>query len=41
MRRIVLMDVKTGNAKLSDSQKNIREAVESGAVIWETLELKR
>lgn len=40
VRRIVLMDVKTGKAKLSDSQKKIREAVESGAVVWETLELQ-
>jgi predicted Holliday junction resolvase-like endonuclease len=40
VRRIVLMDVKTGKAKLSDSQKKIKEAVESGAVIWETLELE-
>jgi len=40
VRRIVLMDVKTGKAKLSDSQKKIREAVESGAVMWETLELQ-
>jgi predicted Holliday junction resolvase-like endonuclease len=39
IRRIVLMDVKTGNAKLSPAEKKVREAVLAGAVEWETLEL--
>jgi predicted Holliday junction resolvase-like endonuclease len=40
IRRIVLMDIKTGNAKLSPIEKRVREAVASGSVEWETLELK-
>lgn len=40
IRRIVLMDVKTGNAKLSPIERKVREAVASGSVEWQTLELK-
>jgi predicted Holliday junction resolvase-like endonuclease len=39
IRRIVFMDVKTGRAKLSHTEKKVMEAVRSGAVEWETLEL--
>jgi predicted Holliday junction resolvase-like endonuclease len=40
IRRIVLMDVKTGKAKLSPIEKKVKEAVAAGLVEWETLELK-
>ncbi len=40
IRRIVLMDVKTGKAKLSHVEKKVKEAVAAGLVDWETLELK-
>jgi predicted Holliday junction resolvase-like endonuclease len=40
IRRIVLMDVKTGNAKLSPIERKVRDAVSSGSVEWQTLELK-
>lgn len=40
IRRIVLMDVKTGKAKLSPIEKKVKEAVVAGSVEWETLELK-
>ena len=40
IRRIVLMDVKTGNARLSPIEKKVRDAVAAGLVEWETLELK-
>lgn len=39
IRKIVFMDVKTGNAKLSPIQKKVEEAVMYGAVEWETLVL--
>lgn len=40
IRRIVLMDIKTGNAKLSPIERKVKEAVASGCIEWETLELK-
>lgn len=40
IRRIVLMDVKTGNAQLSPIEKKVRDAVAEGSIHWETLELK-
>ncbi|HSD56583.1 MAG TPA: Holliday junction resolvase-like protein [Methanotrichaceae archaeon] len=40
IRRIVLMDVKTGNARLSPIEKKVRDAVAAGSIEWETLELK-
>jgi hypothetical protein len=40
IRRIVLMDVKTGKAKLSPIEKKVKEAVAAGSIEWETLELK-
>jgi len=39
IRKIVLMDVKTGNAKLSPVERTVRDAVASGRVEWETLEI--
>jgi len=39
IERIVLLDVKTGRAKLSPIEKKVEEAVTSGRVEWETLEL--
>lgn len=40
IRKIVLMDVKTGNARLSPIEKKVRDAVSAGSIEWETLELK-
>lgn len=40
IRRIILMDVKTGKAKLSPIEKKVKEAVSAGSIEWETLELK-
>lgn len=40
IRKIVLMDVKTGNARLSPIEKKVRDAVAAGSIEWETLELK-
>jgi hypothetical protein len=40
IHRIVLMDVKTGKAKLSPIEKKVKEAVAAGSIEWETLELK-
>jgi len=40
IRRIVLMDIKTGKAKLSPIEKKVKEAVAAGLVEWETLQLK-
>ena len=40
IERIVLLDVKTGRAKLSPIEKKVEEAVASGRVEWETLELE-
>jgi len=34
--RIVFADIKTGQAKLSKKQKNIRDAVQNGKVEWKT-----
>ncbi|UCE09498.1 MAG: endonuclease [Candidatus Thorarchaeota archaeon] len=34
---IVLADVKTGDARLSRTERKIKEAVESGRVRWETI----
>lgn len=39
IRRIVLMDVKTGNARLSPIEKKVKDAVDARAIVWETLEL--
>ncbi|MBN1324408.1 MAG: hypothetical protein JW986_10510 [Methanotrichaceae archaeon] len=39
IERIVLLDVKTGRAKLSPVERKVEEAVASGRVAWETLEL--
>lgn len=40
IRRIILMDVKTGKAKLSPIEKKVKDAVAAGSIEWETLELK-
>lgn len=40
IHRIVLMDIKTGKAKLSPIEKKVKDAVAAGLVEWETLELK-
>ncbi len=40
IRRIILMDVKTGKAKLSPIEKKVKEAVAAGSIEWDTLELK-
>lgn len=37
--RVVLLDVKTGGARLSREQRRIRRAVERGDVEWRTVEL--
>jgi predicted Holliday junction resolvase-like endonuclease len=36
---VVLADIKTGNAKLSRTEKKIKEAVEQGRVQWETIHI--
>lgn len=36
---VVLADIKTGNAKLSRTERKIKEAVEQGRVSWETIRL--
>ncbi len=36
---VVLADVKTGDARLSRTEKKIRDAVEAGRVKWETIRL--
>ncbi|MDM7913399.1 MAG: Holliday junction resolvase-like protein [Methanotrichaceae archaeon] len=40
MRRIALMDVKTGNARLGPIEKKVKDAVAAGSIEWKTLELK-
>ncbi len=37
---IILADVKTGNAKLSRTERKIKEAVDAGRVKWETIQLE-
>ncbi len=39
--RVVLADIKTGNSKLNATQMKIKDAVERGRVMWETIELKK
>jgi predicted Holliday junction resolvase-like endonuclease len=39
IRKIVFVDVKTGDAKLSPIQKKVKDAVANSAVEWETLVL--
>jgi predicted Holliday junction resolvase-like endonuclease len=34
---VVLADVKTGEARLSRTERKIKEAVEAGRVVWETI----
>jgi len=36
---VILADVKTGNARLSKTERRIKEAVEAGRVRWETIRL--
>ena len=36
---VILADVKTGNARLSKTERRIKEAVEAGRVRWETIHL--
>ncbi len=36
---VILADIKTGNARLSKTEKKIKEAVEAGRVRWETIRL--
>jgi predicted Holliday junction resolvase-like endonuclease len=36
---VILADIKTGNAKLNRTETKIKEAVESGRVRWETIQL--
>lgn len=36
---VVLADIKTGNAKLNRTERKIKEAVEQGRVLWETIRL--
>ena len=36
---VVLADIKTGNAKLNRTERKIKEAVETGRVRWETIQL--
>ncbi len=36
---VILADIKTGDARLSRTEKKIREAVEAGRVRWETIRL--
>lgn len=37
---VILADVKTGNAKLSRTERKIKEAVDAGRVKWETIQLE-
>lgn len=37
--RIILLEVKSGNASLSTRQRRIRDAVEQGRVVWQELRL--
>jgi predicted Holliday junction resolvase-like endonuclease len=36
---VVLADIKTGDAKLNRTERKIKEAVEKGRVLWETIRL--
>ncbi len=36
---IILADIKTGNAQLNRTERKIKEAVEQGRVLWETIRL--
>jgi predicted Holliday junction resolvase-like endonuclease len=36
---VILADVKTGNAQLSRTERKIKEAVDTGRVRWETIQL--
>ncbi|MFW9957604.1 MAG: Holliday junction resolvase-like protein [Candidatus Odinarchaeota archaeon] len=36
---VILADIKTGNATLNRTERKIKEAVESGRVRWETIQL--
>ena len=36
---VILADIKTGNATLNHTERKIKEAVESGRVRWETIQL--
>jgi predicted Holliday junction resolvase-like endonuclease len=36
---VILADIKTGNAKLNRTERKIKEAVEQGRVLWETIQL--
>ncbi|MFW9932968.1 MAG: Holliday junction resolvase-like protein [Candidatus Thorarchaeota archaeon] len=36
---VILADIKTGNAVLSRTERKIKEAVESGRVKWETIQI--
>ncbi len=37
---VILADIKTGNAKLSRTERKIKEAVDAGRVKWETIQLE-
>ncbi len=36
---VILADIKTGNAQLNRTERKIKEAVEQGRVLWETIRL--
>ncbi|MFP4116866.1 MAG: Holliday junction resolvase-like protein [Candidatus Aenigmatarchaeota archaeon] len=38
--KVVLADVKTGQSKLSSVQRKIKEAVEEGKIVWETVKME-
>ncbi|MFX1367663.1 MAG: Holliday junction resolvase-like protein [Promethearchaeota archaeon] len=35
--KVVLADIKTGDARLNRTERKIKEAVEAGRVVWETI----
>ena len=38
--KIIIGEVKTGNSKLTEKQKRIKELIENGKVYWEEFEIK-
>ena len=41
MRRVVFVEVKTGNAGLSDRERQVRDIVEARAIEWAELRVRR
>lgn len=37
IRKVIFMDIKTGNAKLSKHQEKLKQAIEAGRVEWKTI----